>query len=93
MGMLLASPRCSMNMAVIKAVSDNARLKILEKISKGEVCACQLPCCACISQPATSQHLGVLLKAGLVKVVKRGKHRYYSLSKKGSQILKDVSKW
>ncbi len=82
-----------MNLAIIKAVSDEARLKILEKISKGEICACQLPCCACISQPAASQHLKMLLKAGLVSIRKDGKHRLYSMTKKGSQIVKDISKW
>lgn len=82
-----------MNMRTIKAVSDEARLKILERISRGEICSCQLPCCACISQPATSQHLKILLNAGLVKVEKRGKHRVYSTTRKGSQIVKDISRW
>lgn len=82
-----------MNINRIKAISDEARLKILMKIRKGEVCACNLPCCACISQPAASQHLKVLLEAGIVKVKKDGKKRLYSLTKKGSQMLKDISKW
>lgn len=82
-----------MNLERIKAVSDSARLKILVKISKGEVCACDLPCCACISQPAASQHLKVLLKTGLVRIRKDGRNRVYSMTKKGSHILKDISKW
>lgn len=93
MGMLLAFPGCFMDMAVIKAVSEEARLKIMEKLRCGGVCSCKLPCYACVSQPATSQHLKILLNAGLVKVTKKGKHRVYSLTEKGSRVLNDIKGW
>jgi DNA-binding transcriptional ArsR family regulator len=43
-----------------------------------------------LAQPAVSKHLGVLRKAGVVTVVKRGQHRMYSLNPEG---LKPVQEW
>lgn len=41
-------------------------------------------------QPQVSKHLGVLRKVGLVNVVRRGKHRMYSLN---AQNLRPVYDW
>src|SRR5262245_21069509 len=41
-------------------------------------------------QPQVSKHLGVLRKVGLVRVVRRGKHRLYSLD---GQALRPVYDW
>lgn len=80
-------------MRVLKAVADETRLKLLKRMSKGECCACELPLYVRTSQPAVSQHLKVLLKAGLVKVTKEGVKRVYSLSDKGKRVLADISRW
>jgi DNA-binding transcriptional ArsR family regulator len=78
---------------IIKAISDETRLRVLERIRKGKVCACELPVFVKVSQPAVSQHLKVLLEAGLVNVRKDGTKRIYSLSQKGRKIMEDISRW
>jgi len=82
-----------MKMDVLKAVADKTRLEMLKKISNCEICACELPSCVKKTQPAVSQHLKVLFEAGLVERRKEGAKRIYSLSRKGKQVLKDVSGW
>ena len=82
-----------MNTNILRAICDRTRLKLLEKIGRAEVCACALPAAVGRSQPAVSQHLKVLLKAGLVNMRKDGKKRLYSLSQKGGTVVKDVSRW
>jgi len=78
---------------ILKALSDGTRLKLFEKVARKEICACKLPCCVGTSQPAVSQHLKTLLKAGLVKMRKHGTKRLYSVSAKGKRVLRDVSGW
>ena len=78
---------------ILKALSDNTRLLLLQEIKKGEVCACMLPEKAGVSQPAVSQHLKVLSESGLVLARSEGPKRLYSLSPKGKKVLEDISKW
>lgn len=78
---------------ILRAVADSTRLELLRKISDGEVCACALPNCVGVSQSAVSQHLKVLLDAGLVKRRKEGVKRLYSLSSLGRKVWKDISRW
>jgi len=80
-------------MKILKALGDDTRLKILSRISRGEVCACELPRMVRISQPAVSQHLKVLLDAKLVEMRRDGAKRIYSLSHKGRKVLLDISGW
>lgn len=82
-----------MNYKIIKAISDPTRLKILGGIKNGESCACDFPNCCGVSQPAVSQHLKVLLHAGLVKVRRKGTNRWYSITKKGLAVLSDMARW
>lgn len=82
-----------MDTEIIKAVADETRLKLLNEIKQGEICACELPRRVGISQPAVSQHLKVLLGARLVNMKKDGAKRLYSTSEKGRHVLTDISKW
>lgn len=82
-----------MGLKVIKAIADETRFRLLEKISHGEICACNLPKFVGTTQPAVSQHLKVLLQAGLVKMRKDGAKRLYSVSELGINVLADISRW
>lgn len=82
-----------MNFKVLKAVSDQTRIFLLREIGKSEICACELPRKAKVSQPAVSQHLKVLAEAKLVAMRKDGSKRLYSISPSGKKILSDISKW
>jgi ArsR family transcriptional regulator, arsenate/arsenite/antimonite-responsive transcriptional repressor len=66
--------------AVLKAVADPARLRLLSLIQAtagGEACVCDLTAPVGLSQPTVSHHLKVLLDAGLVSREKRGAWAYY----------------
>jgi len=80
-------------MKILKALGDDTRLKILSRVARGEVCACELPRMVRISQPAVSQHLKVLLDAKLVEMHREGAKRIYSLSRNGRKVLSDISGW
>ncbi len=82
-----------MNINIIKAISDATRLKLLNEISKNEICACKLPKLVNKTQPAVSQHLKVLLKSNLVTMRKNRTLRLYSATSKGKQVLFDILKW
>jgi ArsR family transcriptional regulator len=66
--------------AVLKAVADPARLRLLSLIQAhedGEACVCDLTEPVGLSQPTVSHHLKVLFDAGLVSREKRGAWAYY----------------
>jgi ArsR family transcriptional regulator len=78
----------------LKAFSHPARLHLLKRMAKGEACPCTMAsCCRNLSQPAVSQHLRMLVDAGLVKVKSKGTRRWYSLTAKAAKMLDDISRW
>jgi ArsR family transcriptional regulator len=77
----------------LKALADGTRLRILERVARKEVCACKLPGIVGKTQPAVSQHLSVLLDAGLVRMRRDGKMRVYSVSEKGKRTLNGIRAW
>lgn len=52
---------------VFKALADETRLKIIEMLSCGEMCACDILESFQITQPTLSYHLKILTECGLVK--------------------------
>ena len=64
---------------MLKAVSDPKRLRIVDMLSCGELCACRLLEAFSVTQPTLSHDMKVLLDAGLVKDRREGKNIYYSL--------------
>jgi DNA-binding transcriptional ArsR family regulator len=67
----------------LKALADPTRRLLLERLRESPCTVSQLTESAQISQPAVSQHLGVLREAGLVQVKSDGTRRIYSLSAGG----------
>jgi ArsR family transcriptional regulator len=68
--------------AVLKALADPARLRLLSVIQAadgGEACQCDLTAPVGLSQPTVSHHLKVLHDAGLVTREKRGAWAYYRI--------------
>jgi len=68
--------------AVLKALADPARLRLLSMIAAhegGEACVCDLTEPLGRTQPTVSHHLKVLHDAGLVTRDKRGVWAYYQL--------------
>jgi ArsR family transcriptional regulator len=65
----------------IKALSDETRLKIMDMLSCGEMCACDILEEFSISQSTLSYHMKILTESGLVNGVRDGAWMRYSLNK------------
>ena len=65
----------------MKAAGDGSRLKILQQLTEGEVCVCDLTPLVGLTQPAVSQHLKRLKEAGIVTGEKRGRWTFWSLDR------------
>ena len=66
---------------MLKAMSDPKRLRIVDMLSCGELCACKILEEFNITQPTLSHDMKVLLEAGIVKDHREGKNIYYSLDR------------
>ena len=65
----------------IKAMSDETRLKIIDLLSCGEMCACDILEEFSISQSTLSYHMKILTESGLVNGVRDGAWMRYTLNK------------
>ncbi|MCQ2452505.1 MAG: metalloregulator ArsR/SmtB family transcription factor [Oscillospiraceae bacterium] len=65
---------------ICKAMSDPNRLKIIEMLTKGEKCGCELLDELQVTQPTLSHHMKVLSDCGLVSSYKEGKWQHYSIN-------------
>lgn len=68
------------NAKIIKALSDANRLKIVDILSCGEKCACDILEEFDFSQPTLSHHMKVLMDCGIVECRKEGLWSYYTLN-------------
>jgi len=66
---------------VAKALSDPARIKIIELLCQGDYCVNAMAQFLKITQPAVSQHLKILKQAELVTPEKKGYWVHYSVNK------------
>jgi len=66
-------------LGMLKALSDETRLRILKVLEHGELCVCDVVAAIDVSQPKISFHLAVLKGAGLVKDRKEGKWMHYRI--------------
>lgn len=74
---------------VLKALSDETRLKIAGLLSCGEMCACKILQEFNITQPTLSYHMKVLTDCGLVKGVQSGAWMRYSLNQENAFAFKN----
>ncbi len=73
---------------VIKALGDETRLKIIDMLSCGKMCACKILEAFDITQPTLSYHMKILTGAGLVTGVRDGAWMHYSLNQENIERLK-----
>ncbi|KNF07305.1 transcriptional regulator, ArsR family [Gottschalkia purinilytica] len=78
---------------IFKALSDANRLVILELLSCGEMCACDIMDNLDLSQPTISHHMKILQQSGLINKEKRGKWMFYSINKDKVDSLCDFIKY
>jgi len=64
---------------IIKALAHPTRLFIVDELSRGERCVCELKDMIGVEMPTVSRHLAVLKSAGILETDKRGLQVFYRL--------------
>lgn len=72
---------------ILKAISDENRLKIIDLLSNGEMCACDILKYFNFSQPTLSHHMKVLLDCKIINCKKEGTSNKYTLDIKNLNNL------
>jgi len=72
---------------VMKALSDETRLKIFDMLSQGELCACKILEAFQITQPTLSYHMKILQDCGLVSGRRDGVWMKYSIHRESLRSL------
>ena len=77
---------------VFKALSDPARVRIVNLLARKPeaVCVCELTPVVGLSQPTVSHHLKKLVQAGLLQREQRGVWAYYTLDRDGLERAASV---
>ncbi|ADU26527.1 ArsR/SmtB family transcription factor [Ethanoligenens harbinense] len=65
---------------LFKALSDETRLKIIDRLSCGELCACDILKHLNITQPTLSYHMKMLSECGIVNANRQGAWMHYTLN-------------
>ena len=79
--------------AVMKALADRHRLKIVNLLARADgeaVCVCEVQPALGLSQGTVSYHLRQLLEAGLVERETRGTYSYFSLVPGALDSIREV---
>jgi len=76
---------------IFKALSDEHRVKIVEMLVGGELCACDIQEQFQLTQPTISHHMKVLIQCGLVEGEKRGKWMFYFINDKKINELREFT--
>lgn len=72
---------------MFKALGDENRIKIIEMLQAGEMCAANILEALEVTQPTLSHHMKTLCESGIVKYRKSGKWMYYRISETGCGII------
>lgn len=73
---------------IMKALGDETRLRILNLLSKSELCVCEIEQLLEINQSNASRHLNKLTTTGIIKYEKRALYVYYKMN---NDILDEFS--
>jgi ArsR family transcriptional regulator len=79
--------------SLFHALSDETRLRIIERLRSGEQCVCDLTEAFKTGQSRLSFHLKVLKEAGLVLDRPEGRWTYYALNPAAVEELEDLVEW
>lgn len=77
---------------ILKAMADAKRLEIIDLLSCGTMCACDILEHFDFTQPTLSHHMKVLQEAGIVNAVKQGRWQHYSLVPDFTQKFPEFTK-
>lgn len=71
---------------LLKALTDETRLRILALLGQGELCVCDLMAVLQLPQSTVSRHLALLKSAGWVIDRRQGLWMYYRLADEGTTL-------
>lgn len=71
---------------LLKALSDETRLRVVALLSHGELCVCHVEAALALSQPHASRALAVLRNAGVVEARRDGSWMYYRLARQADAL-------
>lgn len=74
---------------LLKALSDETRIRIVHILSCGEQCACDLQNYFKLTQPTLSHHLTILVETGLIMTRPEGKWVYYRIAPEAFIFLEE----
>jgi DNA-binding transcriptional ArsR family regulator len=74
---------------IFQALADPTRRAVFERLADGEMSVSELKAGFAVSQPAISQHLAALRRAGLVAERREGRFAYYRAAPEGLAPLGD----
>ncbi len=77
---------------LMKALSDETRLRILHMLTEGELCACRILEEFKITQPTLSHHMKTLKARGLVRSRKDGAWTKYTLNEGRMEEVREFFK-
>lgn len=75
---------------LFKALNDNTRREILDKLREGDMTAGEIAELFNISKPSISHHLDILKQAELVESHRNGQFIHYSLN---TTVMDDIINW
>ena len=76
---------------IFKALANELRVRILDALRDGEMCACELQVVLDAPQSTVASHLRELADAGIVKKRRQGKWTYYRIGDTAVIQLLDVA--
>ncbi len=74
---------------LFKALSDETRLKIIDMLSCGELCACDILKHLNITQPTLSYHMKMLSECGIVNADRQGAWMHYTLEEATTKSISE----
>jgi ArsR family transcriptional regulator len=77
---------------VFKALANEHRIRVLEALRDGELCACELQVVLDAPQSTVASHLRTLRDTGLVKTRRQGKWTYYRIGDTAALQLLDLAR-
>jgi DNA-binding transcriptional ArsR family regulator len=75
---------------ILKAMGDETRMKILQYLLNGEKCACTIVPFIGKAQPTVSQHLKVLVEAGILDMRRDGVKMLYKINSDRAVRIMDI---
>ena len=75
---------------MLKAISEPKRLRIVDMLSCGEMCACVILESFHVTQPTLSHDMKLLVDAGIVNDRREGKNIYYSLNRENLSKMYEI---